>query len=348
MSEKKSETKIEKKSEKKKDDIKFLYFKSISRIALIFFLGFTLYLFISTMMLVFLTKPAKEVKTPDLIGKRYTDVHNNIVRSGLRPDLKFKDVFDLEEGMILAQHPEPGEIISEGNPVKITISRSAFYIDTPSVVGMELPMALNKMKSLHYRERSVSIGKGVISYIPSDKNAENIVIGQNPRAGEKITPDRKINLLVSSGKVQPDAVMPDVNGQSLELCYDLLLSKGVYIQEEIANTGDMAKSGIITAQQPARGTKLDKGSTVKLNVAHYHLTDKIYIGYETVEFKIPDGEKAGLYEAYIDDNSSRRTRFSAQMKPGQVIKFIFQRVGNARVSIVCDKKPVKIMSIKVD
>ena len=335
-------------SEKKKDEIKYYYFKSIGRVALIFFLGFSLYLFISTMMLVFLTKPSKEVKTPDLVGKKYTDVHNNIVRAGLRPELKFKDVFDLDEGMVLAQHPEPGEIISEGNPVKITLSRSAFYIDTPSVVGMELPMALNKVKSLHYRERSVSIAKGVISYIPSDKNAENIVIGQSPRAGEKITPDRKINLLVSSGKAQPDAIMPDITGQSLELCYDLLMSKGVYIQEDIANTGELAKSGIITAQNPAKGAVLEKGSTVRLNVGHFPLTDKIYIGYETVEYRIPDGEKAGLYEAYIDDNSSRRTRFSANMRPGQIIKFMFQRVGNARVSIVCDKKPVKILSIKVE
>ncbi len=335
-------------SEKKKDEIKYYYFKSIGRVALIFFLGFSLYLFISTMMLVFLTKPSKEVKTPDLVGKKYTDVHNNIVRAGLRPELKFKDVFDLDEGMVLAQHPEPGEIISEGNPVKITLSRSAFYIDTPSVVGMELPMALNKVKSLHYRERSVSIAKGVISYIPSDKNAENIVIGQSPRAGEKITPDRKINLLVSSGKAQPDAVMPDITGQSLELCYDLLMSKGVYIQEDIANTGELAKSGIITAQNPAKGAVLEKGSTVRLNVGHFPLTDKIYIGYETVEYRIPDGEKAGLYEAYIDDNSSRRTRFSANMRPGQIIKFMFQRVGNSRVSIVCDKKPVKILSIKVE
>jgi serine/threonine-protein kinase len=335
-------------TEKKKDDIKYYYFKSIGRIALIFFLGFSLYLFISTIMLIFLTKPSKEVKTPDLVGKKYMDVHNNIVRSGLRPELKFKDVFDLDEGMVLAQHPEPGEIISEGNPVKITLSRSAFYIDTPSVVGMELPMALNKVKSLHYRERSVSIVKGVISYIPSDKNAENIVIGQSPRAGEKITPDRKINLLVSSGKSQPDANMPDVTGQSLELCYDLLLSKGVSVHEEISSTGDLAKSGTVTDQNPAKGSKLEKGSTVKLNVAHYQLTDKLYIGYETVEYKIPESEKTGLYEAYIDDNSSRRTRFSAIMKPGQIIKFMFQRVGNARVSIVCDKKPVKILSIKVD
>ncbi len=335
-------------SEKKKDEIKYYYFKSIGRVALIFFLGFSLYLFISTMMLVFLTKPSKEVKTPDLVGKKYTDVHNNIVRAGLRPELKFKDVFDLDEGMVLAQHPEPGEIISEGNPVKITLSRSAFYIDTPSVVGMELPMALNKVRSLHYRERSVSIAKGVISYIPSDKNAENIVIGQSPRAGEKITPDRKINLLVSSGKAQPDANMPDITGQSLELCYDLLMSKGVYIQEDIANTGELAKSGIITGQNPGVGAKLEKGSTVRLNVGHFPLTDKIYIGYETVEYRIPDGEKAGLYEAYIDDNSSRRTRFSANMRPGQIIKFMFQRVGNSRVSIVCDKKPIKILSIKVE
>ena len=80
--------------ENKKDEIEFSYFKPVKRLALIFFLGFSVYLFVSTMMLIFLTKSSAEIKVPEVTGKRYMDVSNGLSRKGFRTELKFVDVYD--------------------------------------------------------------------------------------------------------------------------------------------------------------------------------------------------------------------------------------------------------------
>ncbi|HNX23468.1 MAG TPA: PASTA domain-containing protein [Spirochaetota bacterium] len=330
------------------EEAEFKYFKPVKRLALIFFIGFSVYLFISTMMLIFLTKSSAEVKIPDVTNKRFVDVSNGLTRKGFRTELKFVDVYDIEDGIILDQYPEGGRIALEESKITLTISRSKFFIDVPSLVGSQLPIAVNKLKNLHYQDKSVSISTGVISYIPSDKTAANVVIDQSPKAGTKISPDVKVNLLVSSGSVGVDKKMPDVTGQSIDLCYDLLLAKGVIVNQEIVKTDDINKSGLINSQSIPAETLLNDGATVTVSVNYYSLTEHPYSAYELIEYVIPSDQPQGLFEAYIEDNHSRRIRFSSPSGPGQTIKFLFQRVGNAKIFINRDKKNLRVLSIHVN
>ncbi len=228
------------------------------------------------------------------------------------------------------------------------MSRSEYYIDVPNLAGKELPLALNNLKNIHRHDRTLSLGTGVISYIPSDKIADNVVIDQSPRAGEKVRPDRKINLLVSTGKVAGNAIMPDVRGQSIELCFDLLRAKGLTVVEEIVATDDPAKSGLVVSQTPAGGAAVQKGGTCTVQVSYNKLDKHPYAAYEKIEFQIPNDEPQGLYEAYVEDGRSRRIRFSKKAGPGQKILFVFRREGNATVTFRRDKKRVDDMTINVD
>lgn len=329
-------------------DIEFSYFKPVKRLALIFFAGFSVYLFASTMMLIFLTKSSPEIKVPEVSGKRYMDVSNGLARKGFRTELKFVDVYDIEDGIILKQYPESGEVALEGSRLTLTVSRSKFFIDVPSLTGSQLPIAINKLKNLHYQDKSVSISTGVISYMPSDKTAANVVMEQYPRAGTKISPDVKVNLLVSSGSAGLERKMPDVTGQSMDLCFDLLLAQGITIKEEIVKTSDINRSGVIESQSIAAGTPLKDGDSVTLVVNYYQLTEHPYSAYEYVEYTIPSDGEAGLYEAVVEDNSSKRIRYAANAGPGEKIKFVFQRVGNSKIYIDRNKKNIRVMSINVD
>lgn len=329
-------------------EYEFKYFKPVRRLALIFFLAFMLFMFFATIILILLTKSTKELKVPDLLGKRFVDVSNGLTNRGFRTDLKFADVYDIEDGIILNQYPESGRIVEENCKVTLTISRSKFFVNVPNLTGSMLPMAINKLKNLHYQDKSVSISTGVISYIPSEKTAANIVIDQSPKAGEKITPEVKVNLLVSSGPGTPNKIMPDVTGQSIDLCYDLLLAQGITVYEEVSKTGDMSQSGIITEQGIAKDTPLKDGDAVILKVNYYALTEHPYTAYEYVEYVIPSDMEEGLFEAYIEDNFASRIRYSSHAKAGQKITFVFQRVGNARVYITRDKKNISTLKINVD
>jgi beta-lactam-binding protein with PASTA domain len=299
-------------------------------------------------MLVILTKPEREVTVPDVEGKRFVEIYNSLIRKGIRPDIKFKDIADLDDGMVLSQHPKKGKVVPENSKIKLTVSRSKYILEVPNLVGKELPLAMNNLKKIHRHEKTLSLATGVISFIPSDTIADNIVIDQSPRPGEKVTPDRMVNLLVSTGKTGVDAVMPDVTGQSIELCFDLLRAKGLLVNEEIVATDDVRKSGLVLSQKPARGTFINKGDVCTLQVGWHDLDRHPFASYEKVEYQIPADEKAGLYEAYVSDGHSKRIRYSNRAKPGNKIVFVFRREGNAIIKFLRNKKEIDEMDIDVD
>lgn len=336
------------KSANPKEEQGLTIFGTLWRIAVIFFLGFSVFLIISTMMLQFLTKSGSEVIVPDVTGKQFMSVYNSLSRRELLPDISYRDVYDMDDGIILEQSPEAGKSVPEGTKVKLKVSRSAILIDVPILAGTSFAMAKNKLKNLHFNEKPVSLPLGMVTYLPSDKTAENIVIAQIPPAAQKVKPDRRVNLLVSAGKLGADQNMPDVAGQSIDLCFDLLLAKGYFIDEDIVNTNDPNQNGIVFAQNPPKETALNRGDTAKLKVYYYPAKERPYYSYEKIEYKIPADEKEGIYEAYIEDHNSKRTRFFKKMKPGEDIRFVFYRTGNAKVTILRDKKSIRVFGINAD
>lgn len=164
---------------------KFKYFGSIRRIAVIFFIGFSLFLLVSTIILIILTKPERDLVVPDVEGKRFVEVYNSLIRKGVKPDIKFKDIADVDDGVILSQYPKKGKVVPENSKIKLLVSRSEYIIEVPNLVGRELPLALNNLKNIHRHEKTLSLGTGVISFIPSNTVTDNIVIDQSPGPGKK-------------------------------------------------------------------------------------------------------------------------------------------------------------------
>jgi len=339
---------IMKKNSKPENKQKFNYFGPTGKLVIIFFLGFSVYLLISTIMLIFLTKPTGEIKVPQVVGKNFTETYNSLIRRGLRPEIKFRDVYDIDNGIILSQYPESGHVAAEDSTLNLVVSRNDFRVDVPNLIGSNLPIAINKLKNLNSHGRSVSISSGVISYIPSEKTADNIVIGQSPRANQRIRPDQRVNFLVSSGKIKEGKRMPGITGQSIDLCYDLLAAKGLSIREEIVETWNIKNSGKVISHKPYKNQYLKGNETAVLKIYWYPMKEHPYMAYEKFEYSIPEGEKAGLYEALIEDDASKKIRFSRKMKPGQKIRFIFHRTGNARISIMRDKEVVRITGVNVE
>ena len=238
--------------------------------------------------------------------------------------------------------------MKENDKIKVVVSRSKLLMDVPNLVGTELPKAINKLRNLHYQGKAISILTGIISYIPSEKVSGNIILAQSPKAKEKMTPDMKINLLVSTGKVAGTQKMPQVVGQSIDLCYDLLAAKGLTVIQQAVVTGVKKLSGRVISQSIRTNAFFKKGQTVVLKVYYYKLKDHPYTAYEKVDYVIPRDQKAGLYEAYIEDHRSKRIRFSRKMRPGQNVFFIFNRSGNAKVTIMNNKKNIWIKEISVE
>ena len=142
--------------------------------------------------------------------------------------------------------------------------------------------------------------------------------------------------------------MPGVTDQSIELCFDLLRAKGLSVNQEIVAVNDPVASGLIMSQTPAKGTPVKKGDTCTVQVGWYPLDKHDYAAYEKIEFQIPADEKAGTYEASVEDGHSKRIRFSRNAGPGQKIVFVFRREGNATITFLRDKIKIDDMDIDVD
>ena len=339
----------EKKTENGTGNGKKSWVQSITfKVLLALFVGFSLYMLVSAVVVVVLTKPEKQVRVPEVVGRQFIDVYNSLNRKGLNPEIRFYDVFDIDNGLVLEQYPESGNIVSDGSSIRLLVSRSSLKMETPNLVGIELHFALNKLKNLHIHDKTITLNSGVVSYLPSDKTPDNIVIAQNPKAGERISPERKINLLVSAGKTGADARMPECAGQSIDLAFDLLMAKNVEIVENLVTTGLKEKSGLILSQSPRADTRIKKGQAVVLKVYYYPLRNHPYRAFEKIEYTIPADEEGGLYEAYVEDNHSKRLRYSRTMKPGNKFEFIFHRTGNAKVTLLRDKKQVKVFTVNVE
>ena len=125
------------------------YFKFAGRILLLLFIGLSVYLFVSSIVIIFLTKPDKEVEVPNVIGKQFIEVYDSLRNKGFVPQTELYAVYDIDNGIILNQHPEKGAIISEGEKIKLVISRSKVFIPVPNLIGLKLPFAVNKLKNIH-------------------------------------------------------------------------------------------------------------------------------------------------------------------------------------------------------
>lgn len=334
------------KTKKEKKPLKF--FGTFPRIVLIFFIGFSCYIFVSTIMMVFLTKSSKEVKAPDIVGSTFTDVYNSLIRKGIKPEIKFVDIYDMEDGVILNQYPESGKIIPVNSTLSLTVSRSRLLLDVPNLIGSELPVAKGKLSKMHYHDRTISIRTGIISYVSSEKVPENIVINQSPKAGEKITPAQKVNLLVSSGSVSEAPTVPQVVGQSIDLCYDLLRSKELNIIQQINIVNDKNISGIVAAQVPAAGTKITPEMTIRLTVNYYPMTDKPYYAYERINYEIPKKIDPGKYQVLVEDQESKRIVFTGDPNAARKLECVYNRSGNAKITILKDKKVIQKFKVDVN
>ncbi len=310
----------------------------------------TVFLVFSTFLLVRLTQPEGKVKVPDVTGKKFIQVYNSIIQKDLRPQLRFTDAADIDSGVILKQFPDAGKVVSRDSQITLMVSRNQQKVELPSLVGDELVIAKNKLRTLNIGERKISLDPGVVSYMPSEKHAENIVIAQSPKPGDRVTPDSRVNLLVSMGSIKPEMKMPDISDQHIDLTYDLLLSYGVGIEEEIVEAETLEQSGKVIEQTPAAGTSIQKGDTVTLKVAFYERDMKYYSAYEKVSIIVPNSREGQpvQYEAWVDDDLQKRIRFSKMCTPGEEISFVFFRKGNARIELLKNKKKEKVLRINTD
>ena len=128
-------------------------------------------------------------------------------------------------------------------------------VAVPNVLLLQKNLAVLKLQQAGLKAK--------VTYGYSDTVNNGQVATQNPSEGSQIARDSSVTLVVSKGK-EP-VIVPNLVGQDLTSGLQQLASAG--LQWKIRRIYSGEQPDTITAQQPHSGDKVDKGSTVTINVS---------------------------------------------------------------------------------
>jgi beta-lactam-binding protein with PASTA domain len=201
----------------------------------------------------FATRGPGKTTVPKVVGMRAPDAVFTLHRKHLK-DLRFTAPSSKPTGVVFAQRPGAGAQVDKGQTVAISISSGPAHITVPNVIGDPLAQATSKIQAKGF----VPVAKRHASTKP-----KGIVFAQQPLAGVTAVKGTTVILSVSTG-VKPVTVPPLV-GETQGAAVTTLTKAG--LTAKLNNVPSTKPAGQVVAQNPPAGTKVDKGSTVKLNLS---------------------------------------------------------------------------------
>ena len=198
------------------------------------------------------------IKVPDFVGMTYEKACAKAENKGLTIERKEVYQADVEAGCVAQQTPEKGERVNPGDVVVLYVSFGAGDIQVPDIIGMRKSKGEEELA-----EMGLSIGS--VDYVSSDKPVGEI-IDQDPKGGEMVSADAKINVKVSQGSVDEEVQVPDLKLKTQEevsLILDELGLNGKFID----GYSDTVPEGQVIDQGIAADTFVPIGSQVTVTIS---------------------------------------------------------------------------------
>lgn len=320
----------------------YQFFTSTARLVL--YLVLALGIFFAAAFFVFMLRgsSSEEFKMPDLVGKYYIDVHNDLSRMELRTVIHKKRYPDRPAGMILSQSVAPGASVALREKVYIVVNQPEAILTMPELVGSPAETARARLSSMPAEDDVYSIAIGAISYVPASGVPAGTVLAQFPAAGQTISPMEKAFLLVSElGKTdgKPEAkpgqnTMGDLTGQNIAIASQMFARRGIeYRIRKVSSPASYADSGIITGFEQS-------GSVYLLDVNYKTPGDRYRNGLEKISVEL---DEPGVCKGEVQQSGRQDVFFVTQDRKEEEeneIPLFFYREGEAVVRIVCGDSTV--------
>ena len=205
------------------------------------------------------------VSVPDVEGDEKDEAIQKIREAGLlpSPDGNVESEF-VEAGKIVFQSPDGGIYLELNGSVSLTVSSGKGVVaaengisTVPYIIWDDTDSAISKLKE-------AGLADPIIETRSDENAAEGKVIDTSVKAGEKVSEDTQIKIIVSSGPAAFD--MPNVIDQSKEAAEKALNSKGLVVSVTYEKNDNTAE-GKVFKQSIKAGTKVKKGDKVTLTVS---------------------------------------------------------------------------------
>ncbi len=288
--------------------------------------GFALALTIFGGSAMYLTRLKQPVIVPKVIGMEQKDAERALNRKGLSMR-SGRTMYDerIPAGSVVIQDPRANNYLKRGATVEVVLSRGKPRVPVPDVVHQTLRRAQNVLAQGQFR-----VGRR--SYMSSGIVPKDTVMAQVPPAGDITPASSTVDLLVSTGPLDPIYVMPSLKRQSLEKAFRLLRPAAILIEKITTKVHDDLPIGTILAQSPAAGSRIEEKASVSLTVSTTSSEASLQPRLANFNFTMPEGPPRRL-RIDVFDSTGTRTIYNKMEEPGNPVSFEIKVTGRATAQV---------------
>lgn len=231
-----------------------------------------------------------------------------------------------EQGLVIAQSPEPGEEAEPNAPVTLTVSSGCAAFTMPSVLEMPQEEA---------RETLLKLGLVVTIGYDVEKGKESgIILAQDIEAGEAAMPGDVVVLTVNGDPDAEIVEIPDVTGMEQKKASKALGKQNLRVAVSEAYS-DEVESGVVISQMPPAGVSVVSSDVVTLTVsmgsAKAAVPDVLNRSQAVAESMLEDqGFEVKVEMAYSDTVTrgmviSQSPEASETLQQGETVKLVISK-----------------------
>lgn len=163
----------------------------------------------------------------------------------------------VEEGLAVFSEPRSGDSATHGSTVTIFVSQGPKLAKVPVLVGTQRRVAVQQIR-----------GRGLTPSVSEEESNSPAgeVISQSPSAGTAVEPGSTVSIVVSSGKEEEVAKVPNVIGQERREAVEAIRAADLTPEVEEEETEVQGQIGRVIDQFPPPGRELEPGTTVTITV----------------------------------------------------------------------------------
>jgi serine/threonine-protein kinase len=196
-----------------------------------------------------------QVQVPNLRGLTVEEATSTLQQYQLKLGAQAPQTSDKPLNTIIAQQPESGETLEQGQSVNVTVSTGLEQVTVPQL------LALTSVDAARLALQDAGLQLGAIKEKNSQQPA-GYVLAQLPEEGTQVDAGSPVDITVSSGLVK----VPTVTGVSEAQARSDLAQAGFDVQIVDIEDGSVS-AGTVLAQSPQGGELLPRGAIVTITVA---------------------------------------------------------------------------------
>ena len=204
-----------------------------------------------------------EVTVPDLTGQDLVNVIETVRLQGLQLKVDRREPHPtLPRDIVVSQTPLPGSRTKKGRQVHIVLSQGPSETQAIKLTG-------ENFRKADIMVRQAGFFPGVLSRVSSDSVERDVVIAQDPEAGNPLQKGGAISMLISTGRKTPQYVMPKLTGKKAEEALRTMDHMGLQYRVVTRSTGSQQPGAgrIVVSQKPGPGYPVAADATVELAVS---------------------------------------------------------------------------------